>query len=125
MGFRPIGHLVFVKKYASSQRFVRYHHEQAFVLAKGRPAEPREPIADVISFEYTGNQLHPTQKPVSVFTPLVRAFSTEGELVLDPFCGSGSSLVAASQLDRIFLGIELDARYHRIASARLQERAAA
>jgi site-specific DNA-methyltransferase (adenine-specific) len=118
-GFRPIAHLVFVKRYASATKFVRYQHEQAYVLAKGRPANPREPIADVIAWEYTGNPLHPTQKPVSVLEPLVRTCSQTGDLVLDPFCGSGSSLIAARNLGRAFLGIELIARYHQAAVERL------
>jgi hypothetical protein len=42
----------------------------------------------------------------------------------DPFCGSGSTLVAARQLRRHFLGIELDGQYHAIASQRLQREAA-
>jgi len=119
-GFRPVAHLVFVKCYASATRFVRYQHEQAYVLAKGRPDMPREPIADVIAYDYTGNRLHPTQKPVSALTPLVRAFSRERGIVLDPFAGSGSSLIAASLLGRRYLGIELDARYHAAAAERLR-----
>ena len=119
VGFRPIAHLVFVKRYSSAVRFVRYQHEQAYVLAKGRPANPAEPIGDVITWDYTGNRLHPSQKPVSVFTPLIHAFSEPGELVLDPFCGSGSSLVAARDLGRAYIGIELTHRYHQIAASRL------
>jgi DNA modification methylase len=56
--------------------------------------------------------------------PLIGAFSHEGSLVLDPFCGSGSTLVAARQLRRHFIGIELDSQYHAIASQRLQRAAA-
>jgi site-specific DNA-methyltransferase (adenine-specific) len=59
-GFRPVGHLVFRKDYASKIRLVRYQHEQAFLLAKGRPSLPRHPIADVIDVDYSGNKLHPT-----------------------------------------------------------------
>jgi site-specific DNA-methyltransferase (adenine-specific) len=118
-GFRPIAHVVFVKRYASATKFVRYQHEQAYVLAKGRPTNPREPIADVIPWEYTGNPLHPTQEPVSVLVPLVRTCSQPGDIVLDPFCGSGSSLIAARNLGRAFLGIELIARYHQAAVERL------
>ncbi|HEX3745001.1 MAG TPA: hypothetical protein VHW09_13755 [Bryobacteraceae bacterium] len=41
-GFRPVGHLVFRKSYASGQAFLRYAHESAYVLAKGRSALPRD-----------------------------------------------------------------------------------
>jgi DNA modification methylase len=123
-GFRIVGHLVFRKAYASSVRLLRYQHELAYLLAKGSPKQPACPIPDVIDFRYTGNRLHPTEKPVSALLPLIGAFSQEGSLVLDPFCGSGSTLVAARQLRRHFLGIELDSQYHAIASQRLQREAA-
>lgn len=120
-GFRIVGHLVFRKRYASSARFLRYEHEQAYLLAKGDVAPPAKPIPDVIDFPYTGNRLHPTQKPVAALTPLVEAFSQPGGLVLDPFCGSGSTLVAARTLGRDFLGIELSPDHHRTAIDRLAD----
>lgn len=123
-GFRPVGHLVFRKSYASATRFVRYYHEQAYLLAKGEPPPPDEPIPDVINMPYTGNRIHPTQKSVSALLPLVRSFSSEGNLVLDPFCGSGSTLLAARLLHRRYLGIEIDPSYHELARRRLQGRAA-
>ena len=118
-GFRPVGHLIFRKRYASAGRFLRYHHEQAYLLAKGRVELPSAPIPDVIDWRYEPNRLHPTQKPVSVLTPLIEAFSKPGEIILDPFCGSGSTLVAASELDRRFIGIELDATHHATATRRV------
>ena len=117
-GFHPVAHLVWTKRYASRQRFVRYHHEQAYVLAKGSPTMPAIALGDVLRWEYTENRLHPTQKPVSGLIPVVRAFSRQGDIVLDPFCGSGSTLMAAHQLGRRYLGIELDAGY--CATARRQ-----
>jgi site-specific DNA-methyltransferase (adenine-specific) len=123
-GFRIAGHLVFPKRYASSTRVVRYQHECAYLLAKGFPAIPANPISDVMAWDYTGNRLHPTQKPLAALMPLVRAFSQQGGLVLDPFAGSASSLVAARRLGRRYLGIELDAGYHAIAETRLGEEVA-
>lgn len=119
VGFRPVGHLVWRKRYASSRHFLAYHHEMAFLLAKGQPARPENPLADVLEWNYTGNHLHPTQKPVGALTPLIRAFSDKGDLVLDPFCGSGSSLVAAQSLDRRYLGIEIDPAYCDVARQRI------
>lgn len=117
--FRVVGHLVFRKQYASSSRFLRYEHEQAYLLAKGEVAPPSHPIPDVIDFAYTGNRLHPTQKPVPALLPLIECFTRRGDLMLDPFCGSGSTLEAARQLGRDWLGVELDERHHAIASRRL------
>jgi len=121
-GFRIAGHIVFTKKYASSARFMSYQHEQAYLLAKGNPQAPPNPTPDVISWTYTGNKLHPTQKPVGIFTPLIEAFTKPGDVVLDPFAGSGSTLVAARDMDRRFIGIELDEAHHRTASLRLAEK---
>jgi DNA modification methylase len=118
-GFRVVGHFVFPKRYTSATRHVRYQHECAYLLAKGFPKEPGTPIGDVIDWTYSGNKLHPTQKPLPVLLPLVETFSAPGGLVLDPFAGSGSSLAAAKLLGRAYLGIELDADYHAIAAARL------
>jgi site-specific DNA-methyltransferase (adenine-specific) len=121
-GFRIAGHIVFTKKYASSARFMSYQHEQAYLLAKGNPQAPLNPPPDVISWTYTGNRLHPTQKPVGIFMPLIEAFTKPGDTVLDPFSGSGSTLVAARDLDRRFIGVEMDETHHRTASLRLAEK---
>jgi site-specific DNA-methyltransferase (adenine-specific) len=120
-GFRIVGHLVFPKRYTSSTRFVRYQHECAHLLAKGNPMQPRYAIGDVIDWTYSGNKLHPTQKPISALLPLVEAFAPSQGTVLDPFAGSGSSLIAAKALGRDYLGIELDPKYHAIASRRLEQ----
>jgi len=123
-GFRVIGHFVFPKQYTSTTSFVKYQHECAFLLSKGWPPKPKAPIGDVIPWTFSGNKLHPTQKPLSVLRPLVQSFSSPNGLVLDPFAGSGSTLVAARRLGRPCLGIELDPTYHAAAAERLQREAA-
>ncbi|MGH9739614.1 MAG: DNA methyltransferase [Candidatus Acidiferrales bacterium] len=123
-GFRLAGHLTFTKRYPSAERFLQYRHENAYLLAKGDPQPPAERIPDVLEWKYSGNKLHPTQKPLCVLTPLIRAFSRPGDLVLDPFCGSGSTLLAAKLESRCFLGIELDGTYCDAARDRLQPAAA-
>jgi adenine-specific DNA-methyltransferase len=120
-GFRAVGHIVFRKRYASSTRFLRYEHEAAYLLAKGDVTPPQQPIPDVIDFRYTGNKLHPTQKPVEALKSLISSFCPPDGVVLDPFAGSGSTLVAAKQLGRRFLGIEIDQQYCRTAAARLAD----
>jgi site-specific DNA-methyltransferase (adenine-specific) len=120
-GFRAVGHIVFRKRYASSSRFLRYEHEVAYLLAKGDVVPPAQPIPDVIDFRYTGNKLHPTQKPLGALRPLISAFCPPDGIVLDPFAGSGSTLVAAKQLGRRFIGFEIDAGHHRTATTRLDE----
>jgi adenine-specific DNA-methyltransferase len=119
-GFDPIGHLVWVKPYASSEKFVRYFHEQAYLLAKGRPRKPRLRLPDVLEWRYTGNELHPSQKPVMAILPLIMAYSEKGDIVLDPFAGSGTTAVAAQELGRRYIGIELDPVYAANANERLR-----
>ncbi len=118
-GFRIVGHLTFPKAYASSSGFLRNQHENAYLLAKGNPPKPERPISDVLAWKYSENKHHPSEKSVPTLLPLVEAFSLPGGLVLDPFAGSASTLIAAKTLGRNYLGIELDPKYHAIASRRL------
>jgi len=63
--------------------------------------------------------IHSTVKPISVMAWLVRLVSKEGDTVLDPFMGSGTTGVACRELNRNFIGIELNAEYHKIAESRI------
>jgi len=83
-GFRPVGHITWSKNYSSHIGFLKAHHEQAYLLAKGRPRQPSNPITDVQPWEYSGNKHHPTEKAVNILKPLVKSFSKPSDLVLDP-----------------------------------------
>ena len=63
--------------------------------------------------------LHPTQKPDALMIALIRDFTDPGDLILDPFAGSGTTGVAAIRLGRRFIGWEKDPKYHAIAVKRL------
>ena len=63
--------------------------------------------------------LHPTQKPLKLVNALIELTTNDGHIVLDPFCGSGTTLVSAYNLGRKFIGIELDAEYCKSASKRI------
>jgi site-specific DNA-methyltransferase (adenine-specific) len=65
--------------------------------------------------------LHPTQKPGALMDALVRDFTDQGEIVLDPFCGSGTTGVACRRLGRRFIGIELNEKWADIARRRIGE----
>ena len=65
------------------------------------------------------NYLHPTQKPVALCEYMVKTYTNEGDIVLDNCMGSGSTGVAALNLNRKFIGIELDAKYFEIAKNRI------
>ena len=64
---------------------------------------------------------HPTQKPVGVIRPLLEYSCPEGEIAIDPMCGSGTTLVAARELHRRAIGIEIEPRYCEIAVKRLRQ----
>ncbi|UIV22956.1 DNA methylase (plasmid) [Escherichia coli] len=98
-GFSVAGHLVFTKNYTSKSAYVAYRHECAYILAKGSPARPRNPLPDVLGWKYSGNRHHPTEKPVTSLQPLIESFTHPNAIVLDPFAGSGSTCVAASSPD--------------------------
>lgn len=71
------------------------------------------------NFNDAETKVHPAQKPVSVFRWLINAVTTRDELVCDPFCGSGTSGIAAVQLGRKYHGIETDMNYLEMAKARI------
>ena len=64
---------------------------------------------------------HPTQKPVSILKELIECVTNKGDMVLDPFMGSGSTCVAAAELSRKYLGIELNEEYFKIAKQRIED----
>lgn len=119
VGFYPVGHIVFKKDYSSKTRYVSYQHESCFLLAKGKPELPENPIPDVLPWEYSGNLLHPTQKPLRAITTLIKTFSKQGDLILDPFCGSGTTCAAARLNGRNFIGIDIEEQHVLTATRRL------
>lgn len=66
-------------------------------------------------------RVHTTQKPLWLMEALVRDFTDPGEVVLDPFAGSGTTGVAAKRLGRGFIGWERDPKYAAIAERRIRD----
>lgn len=64
---------------------------------------------------------HPTQKPVKLFSEIINDYTEEDARILDPFMGSGTTLVAAKQLNRNATGIEISEKYCEIARNRLKQ----
>jgi len=62
---------------------------------------------------------HPTQKPLRLVRRALLACTREGDLVFDPFCGSGTTAVAAKELNRSFVGTELEEEYAELAARRV------
>ena len=65
--------------------------------------------------------LHPCQKPIAILDYLIKTYTTDGEVILDNCMGSGSTGVAALNINRKFIGMELDEKYFQIAEKRIQD----
>ena len=73
------------------------------------------------SEQKAGDRVHPTQKPVILMEYLIERFSKPGDIILDPFLGSGTTAVACKKLDRRFIGIEQSKHDCAIARKRIDE----
>jgi site-specific DNA-methyltransferase (adenine-specific) len=72
-------------------------------------------------FKSASKTIHPTQKPVALMEYMIRTYTNQGETVLDFTMGSGTTGVAAANTGRRFIGIEMDADYFTVASARIRK----
>jgi site-specific DNA-methyltransferase (adenine-specific) len=100
--------------YAPKHEFILYGH-------KGRRLRNGFRHADIIKANRTNNKLHPTQKPVDLLEIFIKQSTNENDIILDCFMGSGSTGVACMNINRKFIGIELDNNYFDIASKRIEE----
>ena len=67
------------------------------------------------------NRIHPTQKPVTLYSWLLKNYDKEGDKIFDPFLGSGSSRIAAYKMGFDFVGCEIDEEYFRLSEERFQK----
>ena len=75
----------------------------------------------VWNYETSGNEYHPTQKPLELIKNIIRHSSNEGDTVYDPFMGSGTTGVACVKTNRKFIGVEIEKKYFDIAIKRIKE----
>lgn len=96
----------------------RARYEFILFFEKGKRKINDLSIPDVLEFKrvYRG---YPTEKPVSLLEVLIKQSSNKGDLVVDPFFGSGSTLIAAGNLDRRYLGCDLSLNAHDFLNNRL------
>jgi site-specific DNA-methyltransferase (adenine-specific) len=103
-----------------------YGYEPAMFVNRGRKLVKSQDFNYIKADTVPPTQkIHPVEKPLSLLRHIVGASCTEKEVVLDPFCGSGSTLVAAVQMGVRFMGIELDEKYYRRTAERVAEEIAA
>jgi site-specific DNA-methyltransferase (adenine-specific) len=96
-------------------------YEMCFFGQNGRRLLNGERLPDILEFERTGNNFHPTEKPLDLIALFIDKSSNDFELILDPFMGSGTTLVAAKKLNRRAIGIEINKKYCDIAIERLSQ----
>ena len=77
-------------------------------------------INNLIDFIRDKKTLHPTQKPVELMEYLIKTYTNENETVLDFTMGSGTTGIACKNLNRKFIGIEMDDKYFEIAKNRIE-----
>lgn len=102
--------------YAHQYEMIMYGH-------KGRDLLRNKRHPDVLEFDKISGQnlLHPTEKPTDLLRFLITNSSDIGDLVFDGFAGSGSTLIAAKETNRNYLGCEIDFAWYEIASSRLEQ----
>ena len=98
-------------------------HENIIFAVKGKFSFPGHRPRDLVTVQKlnSSQMIHPTEKPVSLLASLITSVTKPGDLILDPFAGSGSTLVAAKKARRRFIGIELDDEYFEKARRRVEE----
>ena len=98
-------------------------HENIIYATKGRYVFQGKRPCSVIRQQKVspGNLLHPNEKPVELLKTLIRPLTVEGDVVLDCFCGSGSTGVASVSLGRRYIGIDISSEYCEIARNRIKE----
>ena len=94
-------------------------YEMIIYFNKGRKPLNGNREPNIFKFIKPKNELHPTQKPVDLIEFLIGKSTDFGDIVFDPFMGSGTTGVAARNMKRKFIGIELDDEYFKISQDRI------
>lgn len=123
IGFKLHNILVWVKNNCTPSQFYMKNCEYVLFLRKGRAKWINNIGDSKTAHQFNniiGNKNHPTEKPVDLLEFYIKNSSQEKDTVLDPFMGSGSTGVACINVNRKFIGIELDLDYFKIAKQRIE-----
>lgn len=122
VGFKFQNLLVWAKNNATPNHYYMQQCEFILFLRKGKAKDVNNMgITNLLNVpNIIGSKLHPTEKPVKLMKILIEQSSSPGDIVLDPFCGSGTTIIAANETNRQFMGFEIDERFFEIAKNRLK-----
>jgi adenine-specific DNA-methyltransferase len=118
-GLAVVNEVVWDKKSPGLGGGIRYQHETVLLCGKGEP-QGNASLFSVITELTPRAHHHPHEKPLRLMTALVRYCSRPDDLILDPFVGSGTTLVACAKTGRNGIGIEVDPQYTPIIERRLR-----
>ena len=123
VGFKFQNLLVWVKNNATPNKWYMQQAEFILMLRKGKEKYINfMGTSNIFSYpNIIGNKYHPTEKPVELMEDLIVNSTNEGDIVLDPFMGSGTTCVAAKRINRKYVGIEIEQKYFDIAEQRLNQ----
>jgi site-specific DNA-methyltransferase (adenine-specific) len=120
-GYQIRGSLIWVKNHTGMgdpNTTFAPKHERIIHGVKGSPVLFSR-AADVLLADRCNSERHPTEKPIALLKQLIEVTTTENEIVVDPFAGVASTLVAAKELKRAFFGCEINEGYYNKGSDRL------
>lgn len=113
--------LIWSKGNYTPNRFYMQSYECILMVRKGRAKSINNMGSkNILEIPNVKNKKHPTEKPIELMKILIENSSLEGETILDPFMGAGSTGMACIDTNRNFIGIELDKRYYDIARERIE-----
>lgn len=121
-GFKLHTLLVWKKNNKTPSRWYMKNQEYILFMRKGKAKKVKDAgVGHILEFNnIIGNKTHPCEKPVELLKLLIDNSSEIGDVVLDPFMGTGSCGVASLELKRRFIGFELDNDYFKIAKQRME-----
>ena len=120
-GFYLHNLLVWIKNNCTVNRWYMKNAEYILFLKKGKAVSiNNKGNKTAHEFNNPTNKAHPTEKPIDLMSMYIENSSNYNDIVLDPFMGSGTTGVACKNLNRNFIGIELDETYFNISKDRIE-----
>ncbi len=120
VGFKLLNILTWKKTKHCPNRYYLKNSEFIVMFRKGRAKNINNMgTFQVLEFSNVEKKVHPSEKPLDLLETLISNSSNIGDIVLDPFMGSGTTGVTCEKLNRNFIGIELEEKYFNIAKERI------